>query len=73
MQEKNVKAFFQIIPRYYRFTHRLLFIWHNHCSGNQVLQVKGVDSILLMSLEYPSHASTLKALDTVQHFKKEEN
>jgi len=68
MQEKNGMVFFLIIPEYYLFMHRLLFPWHNHCSCNQALQVKGVDNMILMSLECPNHAPISKALDTVQHF-----
>jgi len=51
MQEKSIKAFLSIIPKCYRFTHRFLFIWHNHCSYNQTLQVKGVDNMLLICLK----------------------
>ena len=50
MQEKTGAIFFLIIPKYCLYSYHLLFIWHNHCSYHQALQVMGVDNMVLMSL-----------------------
>jgi len=52
MQAKNDAILFLLISKSYLFLHYHFFIWHNHCSGNQALRVKGVN-ILLIRLECP--------------------
>jgi hypothetical protein len=60
MQEKTVTKIYLIIPNYYTYIHCLIFIWHNHCSNNQPVQVWGVDNLVRICLEYPKPCTDLK-------------